>query len=253
MKIAVPVKFVPDLVEELAIDPGGAALDTTWLRLIINEFDDHAVEQAILLKEHSGGSVTVLGIESEGVDDFLFTTAAKGADNLIKLTGDFSKVNNHALARAYADVLKGLQPDLMLTGVQANNDVDGPIGPLLAEYLGLAYVGYVAGVTVAGDHVTVRKEFTGGLIGEYDVKLPAVVGIQASEQPPRYVAYSKIRQVMGTVKIEERPVVSLDLSGGTSISRMYQPEVAERATMLEGGVDEVADKLVALFKELGTL
>jgi electron transfer flavoprotein beta subunit len=253
MKIAVPVKFVPDLVEELTIDPGGAALDTTWLRLIINEFDDHAVEQAILLKERVGGSVTVMSSEAEGVDDFLFTAAAKGADQLIKLTGDFSNVNNHALARAYADVLKELQPDLVLTGVQAHNDIDGSIGPLLAEYLGLPYVGYVAGITVATDHVVVRKEYSGGLIAEMEAKLPAIVGIQASEQPPRYVAYSKIRQVMGTAKIEERAVASLDLSGGTAIGRMFQPEVTERATMLEGDIDEVADRLVAIFKDLGTL
>jgi electron transfer flavoprotein beta subunit len=253
MKIAVPIKFVPDLVEELSIDPSGTALDTSWLRLIINEFDDHAVEQAILLKERGGGSVTVVGIESEGMDDFLFTAAAKGADQLIKLSGDFSNVNNHALARAYADVLKELQPELVLTGVQAHNDIDGSIGPLLAEYLGAPYVGYVSGLTVAGDQVVVRKEYAGGLIAEFEVKLPAVVGIQASEQPPRYVAYSKIRQVMGTAKIEERPVAGLELSGGTPISRMFQPEVTERATMLEGGVDEVADKLVSIFKELGTL
>jgi electron transfer flavoprotein beta subunit len=253
MKIAVPIKFVPDLVEELTIDPSGAALDTTWLRLIINEFDDHAVEQAILLKEREGGSVTVMAIESEGVDDFLFTAAAKGADQLIKLSGDFGDINNHALARAFADVLKDLQPDLVLTGVQANDDIDGSIGPLMAENLGAPYVGYVSGVTVAGDHVVVRKEYSGGLIAELEVKLPAVVGIQASEQPPRYVAYSKIRQVMGTAKIEERAVASLELSGGTPISRMFQPEVTERATMLEGGVDEVADKLVSIFKELGTL
>lgn len=253
MKIVVPIKFVPDLVEELTIDPSGAALDTTWLRLIISEFDDHAVEQAILLKEHGGGTVTVLGSEADGVDDFLFTAAAKGADQLIKLTGDFSMANNHALARAYAEALKGLQPDLVLTGVQAHNDLDGSIGPLLAQSLGAAYVGYVSGITVAGDHVTVKKEYAGGLIGEFDVKLPAVIGIQASETPPRYVAYSKIRQVMGTAKIQEQPADSLNTDGGTPISRMFQPEVTERAEMLEGSADEVADKLVALFKELGTL
>ena len=99
----------------------------------------------------------------------------------------------------------------------------------------------------------VRKEYAGGLIAEMEVKLPAVLGIQAAEQPPRYVAYSKIRQVMGTAKIEERAVASLDLSGGTTVSRMFQPEVAERATMIEGSADEVADKLVGIFKELGTL
>ncbi len=253
MKIAVTIKFVPDLVEELTIDPSGAALDTTWLRLIINEFDDHAVEQAILLKERGSGQVAVTTVESEGADDFLFAAAAKGADQLIKLTGDFSSANNHALARVYADLLKELQPDLILTGVQAHNDLDGSVGPLLAELLGLPYVGYVAGLTVTGDKVVARKEYSGGLVAEVEVKLPAVLGIQASEQPPRYVAYSKIRQVMGTAKIEERPVSSLDPSGGTTVSRMFQPEVAERATMLEGGADEVADKLVGIFKELGTL
>jgi len=253
MKIAVPVKFVPDLVEELNIDPSGTALDTAWLRLIINEFDDHAVEQAILLKEKGGGQVTVMTIESEGADDFLFAAAAKGTDQLIKLTGDFSNVNNHGLARAYADILKELQPDLILTGVQAHNDLDGSVGPLLAEQLGLPYVGYVAGVSISGDKVIARKEYSGGLVAEVEIKLPAVLGIQASEQPPRYIAYSKIRQVMGTAKIEEKPVAALDLSGGTAVSRMFQPEVSQRANMLEGGADEVADKLVAIFKELGTL
>ena len=50
MNIVVPVKLVPDLVEELSIDPSGTALDTAWLRMIVNEFDDHAIEQAILIK-----------------------------------------------------------------------------------------------------------------------------------------------------------------------------------------------------------
>ena len=253
MKIVVPIKFVPDLVEELGIDPGGAALDTTWLRLIINEFDDHAIEQAILLKEHGGGTVTVVATDAEGIDDILFASAAKGADQLIKLTGDFTNINNHALALAFTDHIKDLNPDLILTGVQAHNDIDGSIGPLLAEKLGLPYVGYVAGLTINGDKVIARKEYSGGLVAEIEIKLPAVLGIQASEQPPRYVAYSKIRQVMGTAKIEEKPVASLDLSGGTTLSRMFKPEVTERATMLEGGTDEVADKLVAIFKDLGTL
>ena len=253
MKIAVPIKFVPDLVEELTIDPGGTALDTTWLRLIINEFDDHAVEQAILLKERGGAHVMVMTVESEGADDFLFASAAKGADQLIKLTGDFSNTNNHALARSYSELLKEFQPDLILTGVQAHNDLDGSVGPLLAENLGLPYVGYVAGLTVNGDKVTARKEYSGGLVAEIEVQLPAVLGIQASEQPPRYIAYSKIRQVMSTAKIEEKPIAGLDNSGGTTVSRMFQPEVTERAIMLEGGADEVAEKLVAIFKEMGTL
>lgn len=255
MNIVVPIKLVPDLVEELSIDESGAALDTTWLRMIINEFDDHAIEQAILLKEQGAGNVTVVAPAVEGVDDVLYTAAAKGADRLIKLTGSFEEAaaNNHALARALAPILDELQADLVMTGVQAHNDLDGSVGPLLAGYAELPYVGYVANVTISENTVTANKEYPGGLIAELEVTLPAVLGIQAAQQPPRYVAISKIRQMMKTASIEEREVTTLNSSGGSSISRMFQPEVGERAAMIEGDEEEAASRLVEILKELGVL
>ncbi len=252
MNIAAIFKMVPDLVEELEISSSGKALDMTWIRLIINELDDHALEQAILLKERSGAQVTIIAPAEDGTDDVLYTAAAKGADRLVKLTGDFEEgVNNHALARALAPVLEELQPDLVLTGVQAHNDLDGSVGPLLAEYLGMPYVGYVSGVEMNDDNCIVRKEYPGGLIAEMEVNLPAVLGIQSAEEPPRYVAVSKVRQAMKTASIEERDASELDPSGGLDVSRMFQPDVGERATMIDGDEDEIATKLVEIFKELG--
>jgi electron transfer flavoprotein beta subunit len=254
MNIIVPVKLVPDLVEELSIDASGTALDTAWLRMIINEFDDHAIEQAILLKEKTGAQVTVLSTNIEGVDDLLFAAAARGADRLIKLNGDFENaMNNHALARALATLLQDLKPDLILTGVQAHNDLDGSIGPQLANFLGMPYVGYISGVNVSGDVVVVRKEYPGGLIGEMQVSLPALLGIQAAEQPPRYVAISKVRQMMKTMSIEELDLATLDSKGAPVVNRMFQPETTERATMLSENVEEAANQLVNIFKESGVL
>ena len=254
MNIVVPIKLVPDLVEELAINDSGAALDTAWLSLILNEFDDHAIEQGILLKERGGGQVTIVAPDVEGVDDVLFTAAAKGADQLIKLTGDFEEgVNNHALAHVFADTVKELQPDLVLTGVQAHDDLDGSVGPLLAENLGMPYVGYVSGVAVSEGKVIARKEYPGGLIAEMEITLPAVLGIQAADEPPRYVAFSKVRQAMKTATIDEQEAAELDPSGGVTVSRMFQPEVGERATMIEGDEEEIAVKLVEIFKEAGVL
>jgi electron transfer flavoprotein beta subunit len=252
--IVVTAKLVPDLVEELEIADSGTALDMTWLRLIINEFDDHAIEQAILLKEKYGGEVSIVAPDMEGMDDVLFTAAAKGADRLIKLTGDFEEgVNNHALARAYSATVKELKPDLILTGVQGNNDLDGSVGPFLAEYLGMSYVGYVAGVSIEGDKVTVQKEYPGGLIGEVEAALPAVLGIQAAAEPPRYVAVSKVRQMMKTATIQEMDASVLDPSGGLNVTQMYLPEAAERAEMLDGDEEEIAAKLVEIFQEIGVL
>ncbi len=254
MNIVVPVKIVPDLVEELTIDSSGAALDTAWLRLIINEFDDHAMEQAILLKEQTGGQVTIVAMEAEGVDDILFTAAAKGADRLIKLEGQAdAPVNNHALARAFASVVRELKPELILTGVQANNDLDGPLGPLLAEILGMPFVGYIAGVKASADGLMVRKEYPGGLAAEMKVALPAVIGIQAAEKPPRYVAVSKVRQAMQTAKIDAYPCPSLETDGGLRPGRLFQPQPAERATMLEGDVDTVAGKIIELLRGAGVV
>ena len=99
----------------------------------------------------------------------------------------------------------------------------------------------------------VKKEYPGGLTGEMETTLPAVLGVQASDEPPRYVAVSKVRQAMKTASIEEQAAAELDTSGGLAVSRMFRPEAAGRATMIEGSEDEIASRLVELFKEVGAL
>jgi electron transfer flavoprotein beta subunit len=117
----------------------------------------------------------------------------------------------------------------------------------------MPYVGYVSGVKVNEGKSTVRKEYPGGLIAEMEVTLPAVLGIQAAEEPPRYVAISKVRQAMKTATIDEIESAEFDLSGGPVINRMLKAEVGERATMIEGDEEKVAAHLVEIFKEIGVL
>ena len=69
MHILVLLKMVPDVVEDLEIAPDGKALDLEYLRMILSESDDHALEQALLLKERHGGKVTVLALDAPEVDD----------------------------------------------------------------------------------------------------------------------------------------------------------------------------------------
>jgi electron transfer flavoprotein beta subunit len=254
-EIVVIARLVPDLVEELEIAPSGTALDLAWLRLIINELDNHAIEQAIILKEKFGANVTIISPEAEGVDDMLFTTAAKGADRLIKLTGldEENKPTNKSLAQTLASLIKEINPNLVLTGVQAHDDLTGDLGSQLAEYLQMPYVGYIAGVSLEGALAKAFKEYPGGLLAEMEVTLPAVLGIQASEEPPRYVAISKVRQMMSTASIDEETAEALDTEGEFVIDRMYLPEATEKAEMLEGSEEEIATKLSSILKDLGLL
>jgi electron transfer flavoprotein beta subunit len=254
MRVAVPVKIVPDLVEELVIDESGMTLDAMELSLCLNEFDEHAIEQAILLKERDGSQVTVIAPDMEEATNVLFNAAAKGADHLVRVAGDFDEsMSNHAYARMLMPVMRDLEPDLILTGVQAHNDLDGQLGPLLAEYLKSPYVGYVAGVQCVNGKAVVRKEYPGGLMVELEVNLPAVFGIQAAEKPPRYVAFSRVRQAMKTATIKEWTAIRPDDRWAPDVSRLYQPEGDQRATMIEGEADEVAARLLAILAEQGYL
>ena len=143
--------------------------------------------------------------------------------------------------------------DLVLNGVQAHDDITGDLAPQLADLLDMPYVGYISGVKLGDGKLTALKEYPGGILAEMEVSLPAVLGIQASEEPPRYVAISKVRQMMSTATIEEQPGGELDTESSAPVEKMYLPEAAERAEMLEGNEEEIAEKLSAILQDLGLL
>jgi len=254
MQIVVPVKMVPDLVEELDVEASGTALDRSFLKLVLNEFDEHALETALLLKEAHGGSVTVVAPEAADVDDALFTCLAKGADRAIKITGvPEDGLDSHAAARAVSGVLDGLTFDLVLTGVQAADDRDGQLGPLVAAIRGLPHVSVVSRVEAdaGGRSLVVQQEHAGGVVAEFDVDLPAVLGVQAAPQTPRYAPMSKVRQIMKTASLEESPLGSAAPDAGSSVARVFKPEAAGHADMIDGSPEEVADKLLAVLVKSG--
>jgi len=255
MNIVVLIKFVPDLVEDLEIDATTGLLDRTFLRTIPNELDDHALEEAILLKERHGGTVTVITLDSGDVDETLFTAVAKGADRVLKITGDgFDQgVSCQRLAAIFARAVAELPHDLILTGTQAVDDLDGFVGALLAERLGLPHVGYVTKVVAGGGKLVARKEYPGGLTADIEVAGPAVLGIQAAEKPPRYVVTSKVMEAMKSARIDEAEAGDVAVDGELPVSAMAVPESGARAEMITGSVAEVAEKLANLLRERGVI
>jgi electron transfer flavoprotein beta subunit len=248
--IVVPIKEVPDLVEELEVNAAGTDLDREYLKYKINEWDEQALEEALCLKDEAGATVTAIAADTGDVDTYLFTALAKGADRAIKVTGNFARGgDNHTTAAALAGVIGGLGADLVLGGVQAPDDLDGQLPVLLAAQLGLPCVSVVSGVTLNGGTATVRQEYSGGLMAEIDVTLPAVVGVQAARQAPRYAAVSKVRQLMKTVTLEEVAAGSDGQGSGLRIRRLYRPEAAGHAEMIEGSAEEQAKRLFEILAE----
>ncbi len=253
MNIIVPVKQVPDLVEELEINGEGTDLEREWLKYKMNEWDESALEEALQLKELHGGTVTVLTVATGDVDELLYTCVAKGADQAAKIVGDFEENHDsHSVARALAAAIREQPYDLILTGVQAADDLDGQVGVLLATYLGIPHISVVSGIEVdpANRTAVVHQEYAGGVMATFEVDLPAVLGVQASRAVPRYAPVSRVRQAMKTAQIAE--IEATTPSGaGISVQRMFKPESAEHAEMLEGDTEEIVDRLIEILRERG--
>ncbi|MDH3253854.1 MAG: electron transfer flavoprotein subunit beta/FixA family protein [Acidobacteriota bacterium] len=247
MKLVVLMKRLPDLVEDLEVDDSGKALDAEFLKFTLNEFDDHALEEALLLKEATGGELTVVAVDGEDVDKMLYTALAKGADTALKISGTGEIGSTSHLARIFTQSLADRSYDLILTGVQAADDRDGQLAPTVAAMIGAPCIEVVTGIEHEAGKLIVRKEYSGGVLAEFDVEPPAVLGIQAARQTPRYAPVSKVRQVQESATLET-VTLAADTGKSFDIIRMTPPETGAGAEML-GGVDE----LVKVMESKGVL
>ncbi|MHB8687756.1 MAG: electron transfer flavoprotein subunit beta/FixA family protein [Candidatus Dormibacteraceae bacterium] len=251
MHIAVVLKQVPDLVEELEIDSGGKDIDRSFVKMKLNEFDDHALEQAVLLKESGGARITAIAIAAEGIDQVLYAAKARGADAAVKVDAGGDLLDSRRASAAIAQALKPLECDLVLTGVQAADDLFGQAAPYLAAALGWPHVSVVSGVEIAGAMVRVHQEYSGGQTASMEVDLPAVLGVQAAPQPPRYVPVSKLRQAMASGALETVSGAPGAATSGVTVTALAKPETGRGAEMLAGGAAEVAERIAALLGERG--
>jgi electron transfer flavoprotein beta subunit len=136
--------------------------------------------------------------------------------------------------------------------VQAIDDLDGQLGPVLAAELGLPHVSVVTHVAVGADGTTVtaNQEYAGGLVAEFEVDLPAVLGVQTSREAPRYAPVSRVRQLMKTATIEtvEAPAGT---DGGLIVESMSIPQAGGHAEMIDGDAATVATRIAEILSERG--
>ena len=253
MRIVVPVKAVPDLVEEIELTAGETGIDRDYLKFVVSEWDAQALEEALLVKDSSGADVVAVGLASDpDIDQALYTALAKGADSAVKITGggDGGLLTGDRAA-LLAGYLAAEPADLVITGVQAADDIDGQLPPMLAAHLGQPHVSVAVGVTAADGAVTVRQEFAGGRVHELRVELPAVIGVQAARQAPRYAPISRIRQAMQAGELREVPAHPAAVSPAPAVRRLSRPEQATRAELLTGSADVVAEAIADLLRSRG--
>jgi len=252
VRIVVPVRAVPDLVEEIELTADETGIDRDYLKFVVSEWDAQALEEALLVKDSSGADVVAVGLACDpDIDQALYTALAKGADSAVKITGGDGRLLTGGRAALLAGYLAAEPADLVITGVQAADDIDGQLPPMLAAHLGQPHVSVAVGVMAVDGAVTVRQEFAGGRVHELRVELPAVIGVQAARQAPRYAPISRIRQAMQAGELREAAADPAAAAPAPAVRRLFRPEQATHAEMLDGDADEVAEAIADLLRSRG--
>lgn len=263
MKIFVCVKRVPNVSEaDIKIAPGGKSVDLGRLPTEMNDADNCAVEEALRMKEATGGSVQTVTI-GPGEDDVMIRMAlAKGCDSSIRIEYPelSARTSPLAIAKILAAAIKGKEFDLVLTGAMASDAGNMAVGVALAAELGVRHAAMVKKVDLGSGRARVVRELEGGGGEVLEVALPAVLTIQTGINKPRYAQILGIRAAqkkeLKVQKLEDLGLTADDVEGsGRSVrfEKFYFPEVVSKAEFVEGEPDVKAEVLAGKIIQWGVL
>ena len=262
MDIIVCIKRVPDTAEiPVTIDDTEKGIKKGDLNFDINEADSYALEEALLINEKLGGTVSVISVGEEETNDILRMSLAKGADGAIRVWDDLcDRSDGYTIAGILSKALRDRHFDLILTGCIASDDGFSQVGPCLAELLDIPHATFVINVDINEQSSVVQRELEGGLLEMIEMKLPALLTIQTGINKPRYASMLGIRRAaqkqieclgLNDIGLEAQAVG--EAGSKTRIDKLYIPPITKRAEIIEGTTEEVSTKLAELFKGKGVL
>ena len=258
MDIVVFVKRVPMTQEvDLEIAPDGKELKKEDLVFVMNDWDSYAVEEAILLKEKLGGTVTAVNMGNEEDEEVLRRCLAMGADKAIRVSGtEGLEMDGFVVANILSAVLKNLDFNLVLTGAQAEDENSGMVGVMMAQKLSLPCSTLLTGLKIKDDrHAELKGELEGGIDQVVEINLPALLTIQTGINEPRYVSIMGIRKArkkeLKVIEYSDLGLSEAETTAMTCIEEVFLPPETEGAEILEGSTGEIAARFIEILKEKG--
>jgi electron transfer flavoprotein beta subunit len=193
VKIVACVKQVPD--SEAKVSASGGQISWGDSPLVINPFDEYAVEGALLQKEAHGGTVTALCIGPESGKEALKHALAMGADDAILVSDpSLAGLDTQGAARVLASAITKIGGvEIVMFGRQTLDDGSGLTAAQTARILGWPMLGFVGHITLEGRGVEVARVIEEGR-QNVTAPLPVVMTIVQSIGEPRYPSFIGIRR-----------------------------------------------------------
>jgi electron transfer flavoprotein beta subunit len=254
LKIVVCVKQVPDSAARLTAECG----QPNWgdAPLVINPWDEYAVEAALLQAEAHGGDVIAISVGGESSKEALKHALAMGCGEAILISDPaLAKADSQAIARVLAAAIQKVGGvDLAFLGRQAIDSDTGLTAAQTARVLGwpaLTLVSVISAVDPAGRTIRVERSIEEGRQA-VSSKLPAALSVVKDFGEPRYPSFMGIRKAsradipiwtLADLGVSVQPVVSWPVISNP-------PARAVTTEMITGGspqeiAEQLADKILA--------
>ena len=256
MKIAVCIKQVPTREWQPRLN------DTrTWIRdqeasYEMNEPDAYALEEGLRLREKHGGEVVVCSAGPARVQQVIREALARGADRALHVEDDaLGAADAFTAAQALVAAMKEEGFDLILTGLQSDDQGHAQFGPVLAEMLGVPHSTIIMEVLVEapstgagqGGSMKVKRELEGGWFQYVTMPTPALLTIQSGINQLRYAT---LKGIMAAKKKEIRKVAPpAGLASRLKVVALYAPQKSKQTVMIGGSAAEAARELVRRLRE----
>ena len=259
--IVVLIKQVPDTWSERKLTTGDFTLDREAADAVLDEINERAVEEALLIKEKEAAegtesSVTVLTAGPERATEAIRKALSMGADKGVhlldpQLHGSDMVQTGWALARALGSI-EGI--DLVIAGNEATDGTGGAVPAIIAEYLGLPQLTHMRKIVVDGGKISGERETDEGLCS-VEASLPAIVSVTEKINEPRFPSFKGImaakKKEVTTLTLADIGVegdeVGRDNAGSTVLSSTPKPPktAGEKVSDEGDGGTKIAQYLVA--------
>jgi len=262
VRIVTFVKHVPSSAVTPRIAVSKERIEDAGLSHEVSEADLYAMEEAIYQRSVHPGSVTAVTVGPARAKEALHLAYAKGVDHAVHVVDEAYRGTDPCFSvGAGREIVKRLGFDMILAGIQADDDLQGQFGVALAESLAIPVVTAVTQVRANPEQGWVRvvRELGAGYKEEIEVDLPCLLTIQFGIRPVRYTP------VMSIVRARSRKIESVgggDLGitpeevangGRLRLVELSYPQDSGRCELIEGSPGESARALARRFVETGAV
>ena len=249
MKVIVCVKHAIDESELMADVNGKPKLQNAQSKM--SAFDRNAVEEAIRIKETKGASIGVISLGNDEAKKTVKETLAMGADRGLVIQCNPNELDTLGTSYYLARAIQNEGADLILCSEGSSDTYSGQVGPMIAEWLGLPFIGYARRIEINESGVRCEQVYE-DRVEVTETKFPVLISVVSEINEPRYTTLLQIIQASKKT-IENIPLQ--DLKGADAPQTQVKvidvnvQTMNRRKIMFEGETDEAARKLIEVLRK----